>query len=185
MMNLTQLFRRMALGLVLAAVPLMGGCGGNTLTWTEEVKLLDGRVITVKQKWQYDRDRMPRDYKLTFKLLEFGDREIVWHENLSPQVLNVYQGKLYIVGWPPTVVEFHQYGDPAPVYVPYRYDNGQWQRIPFEEIPNAIYDTNMFLDNEPPNGAKLVTLAMKAEEMADDRIRNPLKRIDPTYKPNH
>ncbi len=185
MINLTELFKRMALGFVLASVPLVGGCSDKTLTWQEEVKLLDGRVIIVTQKWQYDRDRMPRDYKLTFKLPEFGSQEIVWHENLSPQVLNVYQGKLYVVGFPPTVVEFHQYGNPSPRYVPYRYEAGQWQRIPFNEIPEAIYDTNLLLDNEPPNGAKFVTFAMKAEEMADDRIRDPLKRIDPTYKPNH
>lgn len=49
MMNLTQLFKRMTLGWVLAAVPMIGGCG-NTFTWAEEVKLLDGRVITVVQK---------------------------------------------------------------------------------------------------------------------------------------
>jgi hypothetical protein len=85
MMNLTQLFRRMALGLMLAAVPLVGGCSDNTITWTEDVKLLDGRVITVTQKRRIE-GRMSREAWLTFKLPEFGDKEIVWHENLGTQV---------------------------------------------------------------------------------------------------
>jgi hypothetical protein len=182
MMNIIKRIKRMTLGLMLASVPLLGGCGGNTLTWTEEVKLLDGRVITVTQKWQYDRDRMPRDYKLTFKLAEFGDKEITWNENLMPQVLNVYQGKLYVVGIPFGEAEFIQYGKPFPEYVPYRYEAGQWQRIPFNEIPETIYDTNMWIDSEPENGAKHISLSDKAREMQDDRLRAYFKKITPTFK---
>lgn len=181
-MNLTQILRHMTLGLMLAVVPMMGGCGGNTLTWTEEVKLLNGRVISVKQKWLYDRDRMPRDFTLRFKLPEFGDKEITWHENLMPQVLNVYQGKLYVVGIPFGEAEFRLYGKPFPEYVPYRYEAGQWQRIPFNEIPLAIYDTNMTISSEPQNGATHISLAYKEQEMQDDRIRDYFKKITPTFK---
>lgn len=181
-MNITELFKRMTLGFMLASVPMLGGCGDNTLTWQEEVKLLDGRVITVKQKWLYDRDRMPRDFTLTFKLPEFSDKEIVWHENLMPQVLNVHQGKLYVVGIPFGEAEFRRYGKPFPEYVPYRYEAGQWQRIPFNEIPVAIYDTNMTINSEPENGATHISLSDKEREMNDDRIRDYFKRITPTFK---
>ena len=88
-MNLT-LFKRMTFGLVLASVPMLGGCGENTLTWTEEVKLLDGRVITVTQKRRIDVENVARDFWVTFKLQEFGDKEITWHENLKPLVLNLW-----------------------------------------------------------------------------------------------
>lgn len=185
MKNLTQLFRRMTLGLMLAAVPLVGGCSDNTIMWTEEVKLLDGRVITVKQRWIYDRDRMPRDFTLTFKLPEFSDKEITWHENLMPQVLNVYQGKLYVVGIPYGEAEFRQYDKPFPEYVPYRYDAGQWRRIPFNEIHVAIYDTNMTISSEPQNGATHISLAYKVQEMQDDRIRDHFKKISATFKSPH
>jgi len=132
MMNLTQLFRRMTLGLVLTAVPLVGGCSGDTtITWTEEVKLLDGRVITVTQKRRYDEDKMPREAWLTFRLPEFGEQEIVWHENLEVQVLNVYLGKLYVVGDARGQREFRQYGAH---YVPFRYEAGQWVRIPLRNL---------------------------------------------------
>jgi len=179
MMNLTTLFRRMTLGLVLAVAPVLGGCGDNTLIWTEEVKLLDGRVITVTQKRRIDANQIPREFWLTFRLPEFGDMEIIWHENLAPRVLNFYQGKLYMVGIPFTEREFRQYGKPMPFYIGHRYESGQWQRIPFNEIPEAIYDTNLLIANASPNGAKLVTFAMKAEELKDETIGQVSKRIDP------
>ena len=159
MMNLT-LFKRMTFSLVLASVPMLGGCGENTLTWTEEVKLLDGRVITVTQKRRYDEDKMPREAWLTFKLPEFSNQEITWHENLEIQVLNVYQGKLYVVGDPRGSREVRQYGAD---YVPFRYEAGQWVRIPLNEIPIAIYDTNMYPGHMLLDRRKHVSVADKVE----------------------
>lgn len=192
MMNLTKLLKRLTLGVVFASVPLIGGCGGNTLTWQEEVKLSDGRVITITQKRRYESvytgsnsGNLPREYWLTFKLSEFGNKEIIWHENLLPQVLNVYQGKLYVVGTPFTEVEFRQYGKPFPEYVPYRYEAGNWIRIPFNEIPEMIYETNLWIDTEPENNSKYILLTDKAMEMKDDRLRDHTKRISATYKSPH
>jgi hypothetical protein len=175
-------------GMILMMGVSMNGCSG-TMSWKEEVQLLDGRVINITQKRRYDNvytgsnsGTLPREYWLMFKLPEFGEQEITWHENLLAQVLNVYQGKLYVVGIPFTEREFRQYGKPFPEYVPYRYEAGQWQRIPFSEIPVEIYDTNLLINNEPPNGAKFVTFAMKAEEMRDDSLVAYHKRITPSFK---
>ena len=179
MMNLTHLFKRMTLGLVLAAVPLAGGCGDNTLTWQEEVKLLDGRVITVTQKRRYDADKMPREAWLIFKLPEFSNNEIVWHENLEIQVLNVYQGKLYVVGFTYGMLENRQYGAD---YVPYRYDAGQWMRIPLADIPVAIYDTNMYPGHMLLDRRKQVSVADKIEIFKDDRWDASQRRIVPNFK---
>ncbi|HLP97602.1 MAG TPA: hypothetical protein VK149_04070 [Sideroxyarcus sp.] len=191
MMNITGLFKRMTLGLVLASLLLLGGCS-NTGSWEEEVKLSDGRVITVTQKRRYDGvytgqnfGDLPREFWLTFKLPEFGEQEITWHENLRPQVLNMYQGKLYVVGIPFTEREFRQYGSPFPEYVPYRYESGQWKRIPFSEIPEVIYDTNLLIANGAPNGAKFVTFSMKEDEMKDDTLMEHDKKISATYKSSH
>jgi hypothetical protein len=181
MMNLTQFFRRMTLGLVLAAVPMIGGCSDNTITWTEEVKLLDGRVITVTQKRQIDVHNIDREAWLTFKLTEFGNKEIVWHENLGTLILNVYQGKLYVVGRITTVREFRQYGKPNPSYVGFRYDNGQWVRIPFNEIPEAIYDTNMYFENMALYRLKHVSLEHKAGMMRDETYMNDDKHLDQKF----
>lgn len=180
MMNLALLFRRMTLGLVLAAVPMIGGCSDNTITWTEDVKLLDGRVITVVQKRRIE-GRMSREAWLRFKLPEFGDKEIVWHENLGTLILNVYQNKLYVVGRFPSIVEFCQYGKPFPAYVAFRYDNSQWVRIPFNEIPEAIYDTNMYFDNMALYRLKHVSLEHKAGMMREETYMNDDKHLDPKY----
>jgi len=175
------------LGCFVLAVSALGGCS-NSGSWQEEVKLTDGRVITVTQKRRYEGvytgqnfGDLPREFWLTFKLPEFGDQEITWHENLQPHVLNIYQGKIYIVGVPCTEREFRQYGSPRPSYLGYRYEAGRWQLIPFNEIPEAIYDTNMIIANGPPRGAKFVSFAMKAEEMKDDTLSAEAKRIDPRY----
>ncbi len=175
------------LGLILTMGVSMSGCSA-TLSWKEEVKLLDGRVINITQKRRYDNvytgsnsGTLPREFWLVFKLKEFGDGEITWHENLEPRVINVYQGKFYLVGVPLTEREFRQYGSPRPSYLGYRYEAGQWQSIPFNEIPVEIYDTNLLIANEPPKGAKLVTFVMKAEEMRDDSLVQYLKKIDPKH----
>lgn len=187
-MNITELFKRLTLALMLASVPFVGGCG-NTGSWQEEVKLTDGRVIIVTQKRRYENvytgqnfGDLPREFWLTFKLPEFGDQEITWHENLKPQVLNIHQGKLYVVGIPFTEREFREYGRPFPEYVPYLYDAGQWNRIPFNEIPVAIYETNLLIANGPPNGATFVTFAMKADELKDETLGDGNKRLYATFK---
>lgn len=192
MMSLTELLKRLMLGLMLASVPLVGGCGSNTGSWQEEVKLTDGRVITITQKRRYENvydgqssGNLPREFWLIFKLPEFGNQEITWHENLFPRVLNVYQGKFYVVGTPWTELEYRQYGKPYPEYVPYRYEAGQWQRIPFNEIPEAIYDTNLLIAAELPSDVKFVSFAMKAEETKNDRLRDSAKKITATFKTSH
>lgn len=187
MINLTQLFNRLTLSAVLASVPLLGGCS-NTGSWQEEVKLSDGRVITITQKRRYENvydghgsGNLPREFWLTFKLPEFGDQEITWHENLLPRVLNVYEGKLYVVGIPWTEREFRQYGNPKPSFLGYRYEAGQWQPISFNEIPVAIYDTNLLIATEPPRDIKFVSFSIKAQEIANEKIPNRGKRIDPKH----
>jgi hypothetical protein len=167
------------------------GCSGMK-SWKEEVKLLDGRVINITQLRRYDNasagsnsGAAPREFWLTFKLPELGDQEVMWHENLLAQVFNVYQGKLYVVGIPFTEREFRQYGSPQPSYVGYRFEMGKWQRIPFNEIPIQIYDANLLILNEPPNGAKFVNFTMKDESNRDKSLPSMLKRIDPKFEPLH
>jgi hypothetical protein len=182
MMNITKRIKRMTLGFVLATVPMLGGCSDNTITWQEEVKLLDGRVITVTQKRRIDGDRIEREAWLTFKLPEFSDKEIVWHENLDILVLNVYQSKIYVVAIPGTEREFRQYGSPMPSYIGYKYDNGQWLRLPFNEVPPAIYHTNMYFENMDITKLNHVSLAVKEELVMDERYPSELKVIDPSSK---
>ncbi len=183
MINIIKGIKNIALGFMLASVSMIGGCGSNTITWQEEVKLLDGRIITVTQKRRIV-ENIEREAWLIFKLPEFSDKEIVWHENLDTMVLNVYQNKLYVVGTPGTIIEYNQYGRPEPFYIGYRYDNGQWVRIPFNEIPVAIYDANMYPENMALARLKQVSIAEKVEIFEDDSWRTHQRKIDPNYKSN-
>ncbi len=180
MMNIAKSVRRITFGFMVAVMPLIGGCGDNTITWQEEVQLLDGRVITVTQKRRIE-DNIEREAWLMLKLPEFSDKEIVWHENLDVMVLNVFQNKLYVVGDFPTEREVREYGWPKPAYVGFRYDNGQWVRIPFNKIPEAIYDANMYPENMALDRLGHVSVADKLEIFKSDRWRSHQRRVDPNF----
>jgi hypothetical protein len=187
---LTKLIRLItALSLILVAQ----GCASMSkqefyfIEWQEEVKLNSGKVITVTQKRrcdeQYPKSCLTRESWLTINLSEFGKAPIIWSQKLEPMVLNVNNGALYVVGWPPTQYEFRLYDRPMPPYVGYRFNNGKWTRIPLKEIPIEIYDTNLLIDS-PDGSIKRVTLSMKesAAYNGDPRYSRDQKRIDPSYK---
>lgn len=182
-------FACLAVGLMFLRMPVLRQLIFNTVTWNEEVKLLDGRVIIVTQKRRYESGytgqnfgSVARESWLTIKLPEFDNKKITWHENLEAQVMNVYNGTLYVVGIAPTGREFDMYGKPNPAYIGFRYENSKWLRIPFEEIPIEIYDTNMFLDVSPPNKATYVSLVDKEKDMQNRKVPMSYKKIDPKHQ---
>jgi hypothetical protein len=155
------------------------------VTWQEEVKLNDGRVIVVEQKKRIG-GLMAREAWLTIKLPEFGVQPIVWHESLDPLVVNISEGKLYVVGYPPSVVEYNHYERPNPCYVGFVWENEKWNRISFEDIPIQIYKTNMLIDSFAPKGTILLTLDRKnSHDMnGDGRLPNSLRGIEPKFTCN-
>jgi hypothetical protein len=130
------------------------------VTWNEEVKLNDGRVIVVEQRVRAQ-GPIPREDWLTINLPEFSQRPIVWHENLVPFVVNIDEGRLYVVGNPPTPFETRHYGCQSPPYLGFVWENERWNRIPFDKIPKEIYSTNMLIEGLPPQGTSLLTLEKK------------------------
>lgn len=159
---------------------LLTVCTGFTfspfVTWKEEVMLNDGRVIVVEQKKRADRG-IAREAWLTISLPEFSAQPIVWHENLTPLIVNVDSGRLYVVGYPPTVVECRHYSDPRPFYVGFVWGGRTWNQIPFEEIPESIYTTNMLIEGFPPSGTDLLTLEKK-----NSREVNNATGMSPSFK---
>ncbi len=109
---------------------------------------------------------------------------MVWHENLSPRVVNINNGQLFIVGIFPTEREFKLYGEPQPPYIGFVWKDDSWQRIPFEAIPETIYDVNMLMEGIPPEGIKYLSLEKKEskEINGDRRIRKSRKRLNPSHK---
>jgi hypothetical protein len=149
------------------------------VTWKEEVKLNDGRVIVVEQK-KLNQGGIARDAWLTINLPEFSAQPIVWHENLSPLVVNIDEGRLYVVGFPPTGVEGRKYGCSRPPYVGFVWEKRIWNRLPFDKIPERIYTTNMLIESFPPKGTNILTLEKKNSNEVNGDVRlNYLKRINP------
>lgn len=188
---LSQLIKTLLIFLL--GVSMTAYANTDSISWHEEVKLLDGRVIIIETKFGfpqgYDKSTRRgvfREAWITLKLPETGNQETTWHEHLRPGNLNVVNGKLYIVGMPNTTVELRLYNFPSPSYVGYVYDNKEWRRIPFGDIPEAMYDMNLLEAVPDPNQSGPVTLAYKNKQFADTRIFKPTKRIDPSYKyPNY
>jgi hypothetical protein len=158
---------------------------GPFVRWQEEVKLSDGRIIVVEQKKRAD-GGMAREAWLTIPLPEVSPQPIVWYEHLSPLIVNLDNGKLYVVGYTPTEVEFDLFGHPNPFYIAFVWERGNWTRIPFGKIPKQIYDTNMLIEGFPPTGTKYLDLATKnGPALNGNGINLPqLKRLDPraTYE---
>lgn len=179
--------RATALALSLAT---LAACGDAKVQWLEDVQLLDGRLIQVKQsrRCQGDPDSIPRggvcitrDVKLTFRLSDFSAEEIIWHERLMPLVLNVFKSRLYLISRPRTQLEFNDYGNPNPIYVAYEYLAGTWRRIPFTEVPVELYDTNMIIQDVPKIKAKIITVAYKLSqtENGNGLLSNDFRRLNP------
>jgi hypothetical protein len=149
-------------------------------TWKEEVKLGDGRVIVAQQKRRLD-GRVAREAWVDFTIAGISDKPISWHESLLPLVINVSEGKLYLVAYPPSAVEQAKYGNPRLGYVSFRWADGAWKRIPFEEVPAAIYQTNMLIWPVPNDESRLLTVAEKngADYNGNPRLPAELRRLVP------
>ncbi|MFZ6873419.1 hypothetical protein ACO0LF_15295 [Undibacterium sp. Di27W] len=168
----------------------LSACSGEKV-WKEEVRLNDGRIITVIQKRNCDSgstgDSMAscieRESWLTVNLPETKNQDVQWHEHLKPKIFNVYQGNLYIVATPATAREYRKYGYKDSLYLCFKWDHDQWKRITLSDLPVAIYDTNLVID-----GAFLktnfLTLAEKNGRDFNGSSSYPdyFKRIDPNKK---
>lgn len=165
------------------------GCT-QTVEWKEDVRLFDGRVITVTQKKRCGggdysaRARancLANDAWVTLTLAELSAHQIVWHESLDPMVINIFEGRLYIVGVPPTGVEFRKYGAMNPPYYGFEWSEEKWRRIAFNKIPVAIYDANMIIGSIPETRTPHGILERKNLEMDGDYMRFQ-RRIDSIMK---
>ncbi len=174
-----QLFK--ALLIISCGVSIAACADTITRSWQEEVKLLDGRIVVVTIKYRFP-SGVFRESWVTVKLPETGNQETTWHEHLQPQNLNVVNGKLYIVGVPMTDVEFNLYNRPRPMYVGYVFDNKVWQRIPFNDIPEAMYDMNLSSYGVDTKNPRLATLAEKNKLLTDPRRAKEFVRIDPSFR---
>jgi hypothetical protein len=138
--------------------------------WREEVQLSDGRVVEITQQRRYEKayagdgsgkSTIVRDAWIRFRLTETQHHEVVWHENLIPMRFDVAEGRPFIVAYPPTYREAIKYEKPKPSYLGYIYENNQWRRVAFSEIPEGLYDFNLVAKQLMPEGVEKLILSEK------------------------
>ena len=105
-------------------------------SWDEEVLLSDGRMITVHRAHKFNTERRLIETSLSLDLPEIKGAQ-TWREFLYPAIVDVYEGKLYVVGHV-TYKSAWQYKDPKYGYVAFTYSALGWQRVPFISVPAPV-----------------------------------------------
>ena len=113
-------------------------------SWYEEVRLSDGRVITIHQKREYFENYGTAQSWVTIDLPELGGKQ-VWHSYLMPQRVDVVDGKVYVFGIPRGDRQLTYYRYPKYFLVGFVWQGSLFERIPFLSLPAAIRETeNVF-----------------------------------------
>jgi hypothetical protein len=168
---------------------LLTACS-DRVEWKEEVAFSDGRVVLVDQvrrcdggSYRAERNRtcIAREAWMTLSLPELSSAPIHWHSDLVPLVLNTHRGALYVVAKPYTTYEFRAHGKRNPPYHGYRFANGQWVELAFDEIPVELYPVNLLVSPIPRRRTEFMSLAEKNSyaENHEGGVSPSQRRIDP------
>lgn len=158
----------LALGLlVLGAAATVGWNWYQTRypSWYEEVRLSDGRVITIHQKREYYDNYGTAQSWVTIDLPELGGKQ-VWHSYLMPQRVDVVDGKVYVFGIPRGDVQYSFYSDPKNYIVAFSWDGASFRRIPFLSVPELVRQEENAYRCIPKNKT-IVDIAVKDAEWCE------------------
>ena len=139
------------------------GFGGTS--WKEEVLLHDGSKIIVERSidrgGRHEIGQQPpvKEESMAFTLPATNER-ITWKSEFSadigyadfqPLLLDIFQGKAYVVASPVGCLAYNKWGRPNPPYVIFKYQAKAWQRITMQELPAELNKPNLIIsspDNE-------------------------------------
>lgn len=129
----------MLLAIVLAA------CGSSDLTWTEDVKLPDGRVVTLKRwvefKGAYAMGDTPNESKQRLEFKHPVTGEAVKWENVEDTgmlrtiALLLDNGTPLLLTQPNLAQDSRKLKCPNPPYLLFEYVAGQWRTKPLAQMP--------------------------------------------------
>ena len=136
---------------VLVGMSMLSSCfGKSTYRWKEEVQLYDGRVIVIKRSVRtgevpVELGQPPgeSDYTLTFKTSD--GKSVTWEAGKSfrPMILDFSGGVPYVVATGMTGPVYERHGCPRPPYFFFRYADGAWQQINYNDFPRPIRNRNL------------------------------------------
>ena len=138
--------------------------------WSEEVRLSTGETIVIVQKRRFEfayaggvagPSPIVREAWISIALPATSPQIIAWHENLLPMSLDVVDGKLYVLSYPPTRREFVQYNKPLPAYLLHIWSDQGWQLLPLEKLPSSLKSANLLIARRPPPDIEYMDLITK------------------------
>lgn len=113
-------------------------------SWDEEVRLSDGRIITIQQKREVFDNYGTNQSWVTIDLPELGGKQ-VWHSYLMPQRVDVVDGKVYGFGLPRGDRQLVHYRYPKYFMVAFIWNGSQFDRLPYLKVPDiARHEENVF-----------------------------------------
>ncbi|MEJ2633382.1 MAG: hypothetical protein P8015_19640 [Acidihalobacter sp.] len=158
-MNFRKRIVRIVLGAVIFAAIILAVVVGlpkyraymNTVHWTEEVRLSDGKTILVKRAHLFNRYGLEKA-TLSFSLPYTRER-IVWtgtfgrgfQSNVVPIALDVVNEIPYLVTYPINCFGYNRWGRSNLPYVFFEYENNSWKRINLNKYPRKISESNLLI----------------------------------------
>lgn len=126
-------------------------------SWYEEVRLSDGRVITIHQKHEYYDNYGTNQSWVEIDLPELGGKR-VWHSYLKPMRIDVQQGSVYVFGRPRGPRQVSHYRYPKNHMVAFKWNGSEFSRIPFLQVPEGIRrEENVYSCIPNPRSNKLTS----------------------------
>ncbi len=140
-------------------------------SWYEEVRLSDGRIITIHQKREYYENYGTSQSWVTIDLPELGGKR-VWHSYLMPQRADLVDGKVYVFGIPRGAKQLEYYRFPKYYMVAFQWTGASFERIPFQSVPVKIRDKENTFSCVPKPSTNRLLLATKTVEWCPARGAN-------------
>ena len=168
------------------------GFGGDS--WKEEVLLHDGQRIIVKRSVErggrHEIGQQPpyKEQSLAFTFPTTNE-SVTWKTEFSedvgladfkPILLDIIQGKAYIVTTPMGCLSYNKWGRPNPPYVVFRYEGKGWKRITLQELPAPLKTPNLIIsspDNEVKRIGKSLIAADEIKRLNGELTQSEYKTI--------
>jgi hypothetical protein len=151
-------FLRPLVVLILSAFSL-SGCG-QTIDWTQEAPLHDGRILVVERRSERGppfpgSTGLEVGQTLAFVHPDTNER-IKWRipDGLQPVMIDFDRGVPHYVLKEYTVSDYNKWGCPNPPYLVFRYQKGEWTRVAFEGLPASFLNRNLMTMSKDAQGLK-------------------------------
>ena len=146
-------------------------------SWKEEVRLSDGRIITIHQKHEYYKNYGTNQSWVEIDLPELGGKR-VWHSYLMPQRVDVVNGRVYVFGLPRGDRQLMHYRYPKHFMVAFAWTGMQFERVPYLTVPAIAREEENVLRCVFFARLSKISIAMKDDQWCKPD-GNLGKRLDP------